>query len=118
MWSSGIALARYIETLGKEFFAGKSCVELGSGCGLTGIVAHLSCEANIILTDKLSLVPLLNHNINKNVKTNNEKDNKATISAKALEWGKDNESEQYDIIIGADLTHDVPIVSLLKKNTS
>jgi predicted nicotinamide N-methyase len=39
VWNGGLVLGRYVERLGADFFQGKSCLELGSGTGLTGIIA-------------------------------------------------------------------------------
>jgi predicted nicotinamide N-methyase len=39
VWNGGLVLGRYVERLGAGFFQGKSCVELGSGTGLTGVIA-------------------------------------------------------------------------------
>jgi len=53
VWNGGLVLARYVERLGEAFFRGKSCIELGSGTGLTGIIAatvhHMLFSSPILL---------------------------------------------------------------------
>ena len=49
MWASAVLLAQYL-FLHKDEFRGKRCLEMGAGCGLTGIFAAFLCR-NVVLTD-------------------------------------------------------------------
>lgn len=65
IWDGSLVLARYLECRDPSFFHNKKFIELGSGTGIMGIVAALQ-GADITLTDKKALLPLINHNIEKN----------------------------------------------------
>lgn len=102
VWNGGLVLGRYVERLGAGFFQGKSCVELGSGTGLTGVIAA-KVGADIVLTDKQALLPLIDHNIRKNL---NEQE-RARIRTSELLWGTGNPfGKGFDLVLGADLTYD------------
>jgi predicted nicotinamide N-methyase len=105
VWDGALVLSRYVEFLGSDYFSGKKCIELGSGTGLVGIVAgavsnyqlldlHAQLGADIVLTDKQSLLPLIQHNVDKNI--DNPK-----VQVKELFWGTGNPfSTAFDIVLG------------------
>eukprot|EP00041_Stephanoeca_diplocostata_P021937 m.519351 g.519351 ORF g.519351 m.519351 type:complete len:286 (+) comp21944_c0_seq3:370-1227(+) len=62
LWDASYVLTRYLELhVGKVYFAGKKCLELGAGTGLPGIVAGM-LGASVILTDVSEALPLLHKN--------------------------------------------------------
>ena len=69
MWDGAIAMAKYFEHNPKLHaggkLRGKKVLEVGSGCGLLGLVlASLGCD--VVLTDKADVVPLLEVNVHAN----------------------------------------------------
>ncbi|CAE7232602.1 eef1akmt3 [Symbiodinium natans] len=65
LWDAGIFLAHWLASFGPEpvEFKGKAILELGSGCGLPGIVAaHLS-GGKAVFTDRRAVLPLVKHNV-------------------------------------------------------
>jgi hypothetical protein len=69
VWDGAIAMAKYFEFNPKLHsggkLRGKKVLEVGSGCGLLGLVlASLGCD--VVLSDKADVVPLLEVNINAN----------------------------------------------------
>lgn len=72
LWNSSIILMRYIESgaegtaheYAPEFCKGKRAIELGAGCaGLVGLsMACLGC-AEVTITDKAEVLPLLRENV-------------------------------------------------------
>eukprot|EP01116_Phalansterium_solitarium_P023062 TRINITY_DN7882_c0_g1_i1.p1 TRINITY_DN7882_c0_g1~~TRINITY_DN7882_c0_g1_i1.p1 ORF type:complete len:249 (-),score=5.17 TRINITY_DN7882_c0_g1_i1:75-776(-) len=103
LWDGGIVLARYIEKLGPVVFEGRKVIELGAGCGLTSLVALLQ-GADVVATDKASLLGLLSHNLEANVSS---QEVKSRFHTAELLWGTGNPfGAAFDIILGADLTYD------------
>jgi len=100
IWDSSIALAKYLEKLERENkgkIQGKRIIELGSGCGLVGIIAG-RLGANVVLTE----VGLLVDQLSQNVKANNLE---SSVQARELFWGTDVTSfnPPYDIILASDV---------------
>jgi len=73
VWNSGLVLAQYLVRERARFMprAGQGSrtrvLELGSGCGVAGIVAARALEASVMLTDLAPALPLLRHNLAVNV---------------------------------------------------
>eukprot|EP01087_Luapelamoeba_hula_P016472 TRINITY_DN5066_c4_g1_i1.p1 TRINITY_DN5066_c4_g1~~TRINITY_DN5066_c4_g1_i1.p1 ORF type:complete len:290 (+),score=47.65 TRINITY_DN5066_c4_g1_i1:14-883(+) len=122
LWDSSLGTSRYVEALGKEYFTGKRTIELGSGTGLCGLVA--ACVgADIVLTDKSTLLPMLTHNINANSAlwdTTTSSPCKAPTAREVL-WGValDKQGDvtptspplqQFDVVLGSDLTYDYEVL--------
>lgn len=97
VWTAGCTLAH---ALAADLVpcAGKTVLELGSGCGLCGIVASLRGAAAVTLTDLPPLLPLLSRNAAAN---------HAQCNVHALDWTVDNgvcPCGDWDLIIGSDIT--------------
>ncbi|KAJ2552390.1 Protein-lysine N-methyltransferase efm6 [Coemansia sp. RSA 1933] len=90
VWDAGIVLAKYIDwqvSQGNMDLSGKTVLELGAGTGIVGItVACLQPECSIVLTDKETLVPLLERNIALNKTHGN-------VSARCLDWSNAEHQE-------------------------
>jgi predicted nicotinamide N-methyase len=78
----------------------KRVVEIGSGCGVTGIVAS-KLGADIIMTDLADEMDLLERNVAENL-TDEEK---TRTKAVELFWGEDasHVNPPFDIVLGADV---------------
>ena len=111
VWGSAVLLAQYL-FLHKEEFSGKRCLELGAGCGLTGIFAAFLCQS-VVLTD---MWPEVLANLKLNVETA-EKTSDANsqdfspCSVLPFNWkdslafmaGKGGSLGKFDVILGADV---------------
>lgn len=82
-WDGALVLASYLTgRYGKEYWQGKSVLELGAGVGLIGILLS-ALHAEVTLTDKAKVIPLLDENISRNSAITSTR-----AKAVALEWGK------------------------------
>lgn len=81
VWDASLVLAKYIEhTLGPSGLAGKRAIELGSGCGVTGIAAAY-LGADTVVSDWELVMPLLTRNVLQNAATAT-----GALSARKLKW--------------------------------
>jgi len=123
IWDAGLVLARFLENDGQgrdvytrnpdfvPFCSGKNCIELGSGTGLTGIVAA-QMGAGVTMTDKQGLLKLIQHNVDKNIP---ELKDKVTIAELVWGTGQLPSTAPFDIILAADLTYDMDDLPILVK---
>jgi len=101
VWNAAFVLSRYLENVIGNWI-NKRCIELGAGTGLTSIVAA-ALGANIVATDKRSLIRLIEHNSKNNLSVDELK----RFLAHELLWDTGNPfGEKFDLILGADLTYD------------
>merc|ERR1712179_878848 len=104
VWEAAIVLATYLQNIHLQV-KGKKIIELGSGTGLSGIVASL-LGANVTFTDlEKSLQTVCKVNVERNLNTSLHH-----FVLKPLDWCTDlKESgwalEDFDLIIGADLVY-------------
>jgi predicted nicotinamide N-methyase len=119
VWDSGLVLLDYFNKH-KEFVNNKIILELGSGTGIVGIgLAHLGVST-INLTDRSSMINLLNNNKIRNIKSCNCCNNfNDTIDISILDWSNEEDIENHitkdiDIIIASDVIYgNSPSLSLL-----
>jgi predicted nicotinamide N-methyase len=62
VWDGAQVLGRYIQAH-PELVKGRRCVELGSGTGLGGVASAMFGPAEIVLSDKQALLPLIRYNV-------------------------------------------------------
>lgn len=121
--AAGLALASYVSQndpprcpssgSGKMApWCGVNVLELGSGTGIAGIAAA-SAGANVLLTDRISLLPLMA----KNIELNQDQIDIGSADCAAFEWadvekpGNEVSNTTWDVVLGADLVSefaDVP----------
>ncbi|KAF4667827.1 hypothetical protein FOZ61_007720 [Perkinsus olseni] len=100
LWESGIVLARYL--LAQEIPSGLAVLELGSGCGIAGIVvAAFLAPSSIFLTDG-------NERTIKNLALNVAASASCVTRVPTVErfvWGVDRcpGGRKFDLVIGSDL---------------
>ena len=129
VWDSALLLGKYISIYeGRAALLQKDVkvLELGAGCGLSGLVA--SClGVDVTLTDLPNVLPLTQINIDKNKdvlrtaiafsKFNHEDVHRSKdVFAKPLDWTKTEsmwENEKFDVILGADLMYDIKLAKPL-----
>eukprot|EP00980_Cylindrotheca_fusiformis_P010011 scaffold2214_cov139-Cylindrotheca_fusiformis.AAC.8 len=94
VWDAAFILAEHVIRESNCQIGNPKIVELGSGTGITGLfVARQAPAANVHLTDLPNLLPLLEKNSS----------GFSNVTVGALEWGTNNATEKYDIILGADV---------------
>jgi len=100
IWDAGRALA---DALSRRVSVGERVLELGAGTGIVGLSAA-AMGADVTLTDRQELLPLLRKNIAVNAL-------RERADALALEWGCDETIEalgrnvEFDLIVGSDLLY-------------
>ncbi|KNC46492.1 uncharacterized protein AMSG_02927 [Thecamonas trahens ATCC 50062] len=103
IWNAARALCEYMVTdMGSAAFEGKSVLEIGSGTGLTGMVAA-ALGATVVLTDQEPAIAMLRDQIALNKLQNR-------VSAAQLDWGPDGDNQlaalgDFDLILGTDVTY-------------
>jgi len=102
VWEAAITLATYLQTI-SDSIKNKNVLELGTGTGLTGIVA-CKMGANVTFTDKYDELDISRKNVRMNLDL--KKDN---FDIRGLDWKNVTSAEwsavKYDYIIGADLIY-------------
>lgn len=114
LWDGAFLLARYLEngvTFPAGFWCNKRCVELGSGCGLVGIVAWL-LGARVILTDMPSAVNHTKVCVTLNTDRLTQEDSLlagrlADIEVQSYCWGENTDSFvcPFDFVLGSDIVY-------------
>lgn len=118
-WQASSILASMIcfdnEFKKKYNFKNKNVLELGAGCGLTGIAIKVFAKVGFIkMTDCNELVI---NQLKKNVEINKLDSKEVSISY--LNWKDEiKENFSYDYIIAADVIYDISILDSLLKTSS
>eukprot|EP00547_Thalassionema_nitzschioides_P009440 CAMPEP_0194227714 /NCGR_PEP_ID=MMETSP0156-20130528/43003_1 /TAXON_ID=33649 /ORGANISM="Thalassionema nitzschioides, Strain L26-B" /LENGTH=239 /DNA_ID=CAMNT_0038960207 /DNA_START=25 /DNA_END=741 /DNA_ORIENTATION=- len=110
LWEGSKPLAKYMMNHSKESIQGRKVLELGSGLGLCGIVAHHLGAKQVVLTDgDTNALRELRKNVEQNCGST------STISCRQLFWGgEDSDSGQskflesfgtFDTIIASDVIY-------------
>lgn len=100
LWPSSIALAHDLVARA-DSLRGKHVLELGAGTGLAGIVAA-TLGAHVVQSDRQELALSL-------CKRNAERNGLATIEHRVADWTLWEDTERYDIILGADVIYSEPM---------
>jgi predicted nicotinamide N-methyase len=106
VWTGGIAISRYMEARGPDYWAGKRVVELGCGTGLASITAA-KLGATVVATDRDPEVLTL---ASANARDNLSGRALAAFSTAKLAWGKTGlpaelRDASVDLVVGADITY-------------
>ncbi|KAG8861431.1 hypothetical protein FRB96_002880 [Tulasnella sp. 330] len=108
-WPAGEVLSKYLTRRGSACMTGKTCLELGSGTGLVGIVAAKLGAPRVFVTDQAPMLPLLDANVRKNGVAGKTK-------VLELNWGDDIPTfAAVDLILAADCVYFEPAFPLLCK---
>ena len=97
VWPAAVVLAKYLEN--EYCTCDKRVIDIGSGTGITGIVAAYLGSKEVVLTDQSQLLPLLQENVS----TFNHQ-SKSNIKVKEYEWGCniDHLNAPFDIVLVSD----------------
>lgn len=114
LWDGAFLLARYLEnglTFPAGFWCNKKCVELGSGCGLVGVVTWL-LGAKVTLTDMPSAVNHTKVCVTMNTDRLTRGDSLlagriADIEVQSYCWGENTDSFlcPFDFVLGSDIVY-------------
>lgn len=117
LWSSSIVMSEFLARKSKDWNIGSlSVLEMGSGCGLVGIVLHQLGARRVILTDQSRAMKLLNKNMQ-----NNQTKGGGEIFATEYRWGEPVEDlriiqEPIDLVVASDCVYHEEIAPLLVKS--
>ncbi|RLN44894.1 hypothetical protein BBJ29_001821 [Phytophthora kernoviae] len=122
VWPAAPAMCEYL-TSHRDVIPAGTVVELGAGCGLTGLaVAQLRPEATVIFTDHdPGVLKVIEHNASQQERV------QATCLTQSLRWGPDGATElealkklngptgtqTTDLIVGSDVIYAREVVPLL-----
>ncbi|CAK8993143.1 unnamed protein product [Durusdinium trenchii] len=100
LWDAALLLSAYLCTSTRPRLRGSHVLELGSGCGLVGLVAK-RLGAEVTLTDLPSLLPLLEANANCNG---------ADVDIRPLLWQEAAQmrwiqNHRFDLVLMSDLLY-------------
>lgn len=121
VWDSSVVFVKYLEKNSKkgEFsrakLRNKRVVEVGAGCGLSGLgMALLGCE--VVVTDQAEVLPLLRRNVDKNMVRAKYSASEyshlgpiGSVEVAELDWGNQQQAETlnppFDYIVGTDVVY-------------
>lgn len=135
MWKAAIVALQYLleekgplkERLAAEAATGESssslsssptfsCLELGCGLGVPGMLLHrFFPSSHIVLTDCEALLPQLQQNLAQNIVANSTTNNSGSLTAATLDWEneaeldqllKDNQLDSFDVVINCDCIYE------------
>lgn len=106
IWPSAIALSRYMDDLGPNYWRDKKVLELGSGLGLNSLAARALGAKFVTMTDGDDNVL---KNAAANMQANFQEKNAAGMLVQRLSFGNSADLAQlkgsYDVILSSDLTY-------------
>jgi predicted nicotinamide N-methyase len=102
VWASALLLSQYLLDM-PSLAKGKRVLELGAGCGATGLTAAACGAAEVVLTDGMEDVLA---NLSVNVEMNRGSlPAKASVCTQMLNWADDESTDQFDLLLGADIVY-------------
>ncbi|PRP79622.1 hypothetical protein PROFUN_12812 [Planoprotostelium fungivorum] len=121
IWDASLVMSSWFCQQDEEIlrqWKNSRCLEIGSGCGLSGIVMSATC-AEMIATDLGEVMPILHRNVDKSGSILKELLGADGVNIKSQElfWGNDCSalSPPFDIIIGSDIVYEIQAFDLLVK---
>lgn len=125
VWDGALLLAHYLQMeQSVSLLENKRFLELGAGCGVAGLTAAVAGARHVTLTDLPEVLPLLESNVQRNLKVLQE--TTATVSCQACDWFQPlprelKQQQPFDVILVADCvwTQDLvaPLLTILKQLT-
>ncbi|KAJ3066537.1 hypothetical protein HDU98_010143, partial [Podochytrium sp. JEL0797] len=121
VWEGGVALARHLAAESNKLklsLTGKSCIDLGSGTGVVGIVCA-QLGANVVLTDidHPDVLNPLRQNAGQNLIKSGSNATSSQCSVMPLEWSSPAvipaeiaRSAPFDMVVGADVVFSMEAV--------
>ncbi|XP_027347316.1 protein-lysine methyltransferase METTL21D isoform X2 [Abrus precatorius] len=115
VWDASLVFVKFLErNCRKGRFSpaklkGKRVIELGAGCGVSGVgMALLGCD--VVVTDQKEVLPLLQRNVERNISRIMQKNPESfgSIQVSELQWGDESHIKAvgppFDYIIGTDVS--------------
>mmetsp|Transcript_6706 Transcript_6706/g.13615 ORF Transcript_6706/g.13615 Transcript_6706/m.13615 type:complete len:218 (+) Transcript_6706:55-708(+) len=112
VWDAALVLCRYLEECSQPRgiypdavrLKGKRVLDLGTGTGLVGIVAHLLGAEQVVLTDREEILPITWDNLKRNLPGALEQ---SQVEIRPLLWGTGEEAPfgEFDYVFAADLLY-------------
>jgi hypothetical protein len=119
VWHAGIALSQHLMK-NRSIVEGKAVLELGSGCGLTGIVCAALGATKVVLTDLMEQLPCIQTNIDLNASIWQSNSNRSCIVCRCLPFGDSCASVVSElncsnelVIIASDIGFDLSLHNLI-----
>ncbi|XP_027347313.1 protein N-lysine methyltransferase METTL21A isoform X1 [Abrus precatorius] len=116
VWDASLVFVKFLErNCRKGRFSpaklkGKRVIELGAGCGVSGVgMALLGCD--VVVTDQKEVLPLLQRNVERNISRIMQKNPESfgSIQVSELQWGDESHIKAvgppFDYIIGTDVVY-------------
>ncbi|KAJ2722536.1 hypothetical protein GGI07_003243 [Coemansia sp. Benny D115] len=122
LWNSSVVMSRFFANGGSGHWDMQdlTVVELGSGCGLVGLVLHQLGARRVVLTDQLRMQKLLNRNIEMNrLKPRGKPAIVGELLATEYRWGEGAPedprvlSTPVDVIVASDCVYHESVAPLL-----
>jgi len=121
VWEAALVLSRFLEECSQPQgvypdavrLKGKRVLELGTGTGLVGMVAHLLGAQQVVLTDREEILSVTRDNVRHNMPhavspSDTDHPSSSPIMIKPLLWGSGEESclgGAFDFVFAADLLY-------------
>lgn len=105
VWNGENVAIKYLEkNLGSEKLRGKTVIELGSGVGLSSLIASILGASEVVITDgNEDVLKLADENVQNNL------DLHSSIRTARLRWNTEDESafkdKKWDYILASDVTY-------------
>ncbi|KAI8319914.1 hypothetical protein GQ54DRAFT_313121 [Martensiomyces pterosporus] len=130
LWNSSVVMSRFLAERSATSWdvANLSAIELGSGCGLVGLVLHRLGAKRVVLTDQARMLKLLAKNVDSNMlnsASNKQKRKTGGVHASELvvaeyEWGYPPRDPRVleksaDVVVVSDCVYHESVAPLLAK---
>lgn len=118
LWDAGLVLAHWLADEKNSYRPEKNStvLELGSGCGLPGIIAAKATNAHVYFSDKKAVLPLIALNVAKNCPG-------SKTSILELDWALEEDRQRalqrcggfFEVVLMSDLCYSVGALPKLKQ---
>lgn len=122
IWPGTTILGHFLDSFGKRILDGKSCIELGAGAGVTGLLAGQFASSLVLTDHNDEVLSLLEQNLELNRPRFTHMSSAASSSVAKLEWSDKLPAELdkacpggFDVVIGSDIVYSCNAADALTK---